>query len=151
MQTGLNVVVDANAVHPPEIRSDDPRHIGRLSIALTKSNAQASADTKYDPKPPPRVDIHGNEVTEAFSADLIANDTKLTDEVLYAIGATAFIIVVIAILIIIDPMAHKIISQVPHGILFIGLSIGISCITMGIIAYARYWNDIITWYPQLKK
>ena len=151
MQTGVNIVVDANAVHPPEIRDDDPRHIGNLMVTLTKSNAQASADTKYDPKPPPRVDINGNEVTEAFSAELGVNDTKLTDEVLYAIGATALILVVMSILILIDPMTHRIVSQVPHGILFIGLSIGISFVTMCIIAYARYWNDIILWYPQLKR
>ena len=42
MQTGSNPTLDANAQHPPEIRSSDPRHLGNLTKKMNAINSHAS-------------------------------------------------------------------------------------------------------------
>jgi hypothetical protein len=150
MQAGLNPTVDANAVHPPEIRKDDPRNLTNLMTKIHILNAQSSSDTKYDPKPPRRVDKNGNEVSEAFEVALDTPDIKLIGELLYAFGALALIVLVMAIFSYLDPKIYRSISEVKCGTFFVGLAALISIINIVLIYFSLKSNEIVQWYPALK-
>ena len=149
MQAGTNVTVDANAAHPSDIRPSDPRHLNNLSKNMTVINSQVSADTKYDPQAPPRVDKNGKPVKESFMSELGASDQKLRDEKLYAVGAIAAIVGVTILVVLSDPKMRAPVATIRNGYLFLGSSLLLCLITIGTVAYARRQNEIITWYPQL--
>lgn len=149
MQAGENPTVDANAVHPPEIHEDDPRHLNNLMANIHKLNSQSSADTKYDPKPPPRVDKDGKEISEAFEAALDTPDIKLIREVLFALGAMATIVLIMVLFCFLDPKLYRNISEVNHGLTYIGIAAVISTINIGLIYFSMKTNEIILWYPAL--
>jgi hypothetical protein len=150
MQSGSNPTVDANAAIPIEFHKDDPRHMNNLIRNIASLNAQSSSDTKYDPKPPPRVDRKGNEVNESFSAKLDISDTKIHSEILYACGALASIILIMVIFAYLDPKMFRIISQIDNGFLYINVAAIISLISMGVAYYGYKINEIMLWYPALK-
>ena len=150
MQTGLSTTVDAGALHPIEIHSDDPRHLNNLTARIASMNSQSASDTKYDPKAPPRVDRNGKEVSEAFVAELDVPYTKLYGEFLYATGALSLIIFIMALFTYLDPKMYLSISQNPRGLTLIGLAAFISLISMGISYYGFRTNEVILWYPVLK-
>ena len=149
MQKGENPTVDANAVHPPEIQDDDPRNLKNLMINVHKLNSQSSADTKYDPPPPPRVDKNGKEVNEAFAATLDTPDIKLIREVLFALGALATIVLIMVIFCYLDPKLYRSISEVQNGLTYIGIAAVLSTINIGLIYFSMRTNEIILWYPPL--
>jgi len=150
MQSGENPTVDANAVHPPEIRKDDPRHLENLMSKIHALNSQSSSDTKYDPKPPPRVDRNGKEVSEAFEDALETPDIKLIGELLYAFGALAAIVLVMCLFTYLDPKLYLNISQVPYGFLYIKIAATLSLINVILIFFSLKSNEIVQWYPALK-
>jgi hypothetical protein len=149
MQSGMSPTVDAGAVHPPEIQKGDPRHLDNLMTKIHVLYAQTASDTKYDPKPPTRVDRNGNEVKEAFEAALDTPDIKLTGEILYAFGASALIILVMVIFSYIDPKTYRIISETNNGLLYLKITAGISLVNLGLIYSSLKTNEIIQWYPAL--
>jgi hypothetical protein len=102
MQSGSSPVLDANAAHPPEIRENDPRHLGNLTKKMNSLNGQVSADTKYDPAPPPRVDQDGNPVTETFVSELPPSTLKIYGQYIYAFGALSLIILVAILVCVLD-------------------------------------------------
>jgi len=116
---------------------------------MTSINAQVSADTKYDPQAPPRVDKNGNPVKESFMSELGASEQRLRDERLYAVGAIAAIVGVTILVVLSDPKMRTPVASIRNGYLFLGASLLLCLITIGTVAYARRQNEIITWYPQL--
>jgi hypothetical protein len=150
MQTGENPTVDANAVHPPEIHKDDPRRLENLMSKIYALNAQSASDTKYDPKPPPRVDRNGNEVSEAFEDALDTPDIKLIGELIYAFGALSLIVLVMCIFTYIDPKMYRSISEVHNGTLYIKIAAGLSIVNLLFSYFSLKSNEIIQWYPALK-
>ena len=93
MQTGTNPHLDSNAAHSPEIREDDPRHLGNLTKKMSSMNSQVSADTKYDPVPPPRISLDGTQIKEKFVSPL-TSDSDLFAELMYLIGGQSLIVIV---------------------------------------------------------
>jgi hypothetical protein len=153
MQSGTSVHLDANAAIPGDIRADDPRHLGNMTKRMTSINGQASNDTKYDPKPPPRVDAKGNPIKENFMAELATlgvSDTKIKDEILYAIGGLAVIALVCIFLTLVDPSLRTPVSETRSGYLFLFIAFLICVSTVVIVTILRRQNEIITWYPQLR-
>jgi len=149
MQAGTSVTVDANAAHPSDIRPNDPRHLNNLSKNMTSINAQVSADTKYDPQAPPRVDKSGKPIKEKFVSDLGASDQKIRDESLYAAGAVAAIVGVTIIVVLSDPKMRSPVSGIRNGYAFLFGSLLICLVTLLVVVHARRINEIKTWYPQL--
>jgi hypothetical protein len=150
MQAGQSISVDASFVQPSEIHKDDPRHLENLMRKISILNAQAASDTKYDPKPPPRVDKNGEEVNEAFISPLEASDIKLIGEMLYGLGALSAIVFVMALFTLIDPKTSTTISTIKNGYTLIILSIVISLLNIVFIYFSLKRNEIIQWYPALK-
>lgn len=148
MQSGSNPTLDANAAHPPEIRKDDPRHLGNLTKRMNSINSQVSADTKYDPAPPPRVDKEGKPVTETFVSPVPASDNKIYAEYFYALGGLSLIILVAIFVSIIDPKVRF--STFKNTRTSVALIFtGVFCITTIFISYVSHRqiiNDI--WYPR---
>jgi hypothetical protein len=155
MQAGSNPVLDSSAAHPPEIRASDPRHLGNMTKKMDAINKQVASDTKYDPNPPPRVDQNGKPVTESFSNKLSfqalrASDAQINDELLYANGAGALIVLISIGIILLDPKLLRQTQGVQYGFVFLALA-GIMCIITLIVVYmARKRNELIMWYPDLR-
>lgn len=150
MQAGGNITLDANAQHPPEIRPDDPRHLGNLTKKMGSINAQVSSDTKYDPNPPPRVDIRGNPVTETFESELPISEAELSSEFLYAVGATALAVIVVVVVIIIDPALRRTFSQIQYSYYLLASTSILAMVTIYICKEAIHKNEIINWYPPMR-
>jgi hypothetical protein len=146
MQTGTNPHLDSNAAHSPEIREDDPRHLGNLTKKMSSMNSQVSADTKYDPVPPPRVSLDGTQIKEKFVSPL-TTDSDLFAELMYLIGGQSLIVIVLATIIIVDPTLRKILSTSNYGIITICLTLLLCMATIGVIKYSLYTNEINKWYP----
>ena len=148
MQSGSNPTLDANAAHPPEIRKDDPRHLGNLTKRMNSLNSQVSADTKYDPAPPPRVDKDGNPVTEYFVAETPPSDLKIYDEYFYALGGLSLIILVAFIVCLVDPRLRSSTFRNKWSSLAIIITATFSTITI-LISYLSH-RQIISdlWYPR---
>jgi len=148
MQSGTNPHLDANATHSPEIREDDPRHLGNLMKRMSAMNSQVSADTKYDPQAPPRVDLTGKRVQETFISELEASDDAIFSQILYLISGVCLIIIVIAIVFLLDPRLRKIIMNYSYGTTTLLLTILISLITIGFVKYTIQTNEDSKWEPQ---
>lgn len=151
MQAGQIVTVDASAAQPQEISSSDPRHLNNLSSSVTKLNSQAAADTKYDPKPPPRVDNSGKEVNEQFVAPIDATDIQLIAEFLYGFGALSAIILVMAVFCFIDPTVYAVVAKVRYGFEMVVGAVLISILNMSMVYFSLKRNEIIQWYPALSR
>lgn len=151
MQAGQIVSVDASASQPVEISKKDPRHLNNLTSSITRLNAQSSADTKYDPKPPPRVDASGNEVKEPFMAPIGASDTQLTAGLMYGFGGMSAIVLVMAVFSFIDPSMYAFIRRMRYGVEMLVISTLICLLNMTIIYFALRRNEIIQWYPALTR
>lgn len=148
MQSGSNPTLDANAAHPPEIRKDDPRHLGNLTKKMNSINSQVSADTKYDPAPPPRVDKDGKPVTETFVSPVPASDNKIYAEYFYALGGLSLIILVAIFVSIIDPKVRFSTfknTRTSIALIFTGLFC-ITTICISYLSHRQIINDI--WYPR---
>jgi hypothetical protein len=163
MQTGIVPDVDtSNAVYQIEIQKDNPSHLDNLVTRLHTLNSQTSADTKFDPKAPPRVDKSGKIVNEAFysnnnsnvesstSAVLDIPDTKIIGQILYALGGLSAIILVMTFFIFLDPKLYNNIQQVTNGVRFTIYAGIISVVNMSLIYMSLKYNEIILWYPALK-
>ena len=153
MQTGSNPTVDANAAVPPEIRSDDPRHLKNLTSKMNSINAQTASDTKYDPAPPPRVDAAGNPVSESFAdsgAPIGITDTRISDEYLYAVGAAAAAVLVIIAVILVDPALRREIAKIEFSFPRLGGAAVLSVMTLVIVHEAMKRNHYIRWYPNMR-
>ena len=151
MQAGENPTVDANAVHPPEIQKDDPRRLENLMAKIHTLNSQSASDTKYDPKPPPRVDRNGREVSEAFEVALDTPDIKLIRQLLYAFGALSLITLIMAVFAFIDPKMYRSISEVSNGPLYLKIAAALSLVNIIFVYFSMAANEIILWYPALKE
>jgi hypothetical protein len=150
MQAGGNTTLDANAAHPPEIRKDDPRHLGNLTKKMGEINSQVSSDTKYDPAPPPRVDRNGNTVRETFVSSVPPPDAKLANEFLYAVGATAVAVLVAIAVIIVDPVLRKKIMEIEYSLPLMGSVSLLAAMTIWLVDDAMDKNEMILWYPSLR-
>ena len=150
MQAGNNVTLDANANHPPEIRPDDPRHLGNLTKKMNVVNAQVASDTKYDPAPPPRVDQNGKPVNESFVSEVPVPDSRLSSEFLYAVGATALTVIVVVIVLIVDPRLRRQIAQIQYSYYLLSATTVLAIITIFVCKQAMNQNEVITWYPSLR-
>jgi len=154
MQTGSNPTLDANAQHPPEIRSSDPRHLGNLTKKMNAINSQVASDTKYDPAPPPRVDQNGRPVEEHFVSEIETNasvpvsETKLAAERLYIATGLAAIVLVIVGVIFTDPKLRKQAAQIEYGFLLLGAVAVLSIATIGITLHYHKNTELALWYPQ---
>lgn len=151
MQSGSSPTLDSNAAIPPEIRPSDPRHLGNLTKKMGLINSQVASDTKYDPAPPPRVDRNGNPVNEEFSSELSGaplnvTDTKLLDEMLYAVGACGLIILVAIAVVIIDPSLRKQAASLQYGYYFLATASAFSVATLYVVYISRKQNNIDMWY-----
>jgi hypothetical protein len=148
MQSGSNPTLDANAAHPPEIRKDDPRHLGNLTKKMNSLNSQVSADTKYDPAPPPRVDKDGNPVTETFVSPVPASDQKIYAEYFYALGGLSLIILVAIIVCVVDPRLRS--STFKNKWASIGIIVTATFCTLTILisyfSHRQIMSDL--WYPR---
>jgi hypothetical protein len=151
MQAGENPTVDANAVHPPEIQKDDPRRLENLMAKIHTLNSQSASDTKYDPKPPPRVDRNGKEVSEAFEDALDTPDIKLIRQLLYAFGALSLVTLIMVIFAFLDPKMYRSISEVNNGFLYLKISAGLSVVNIIFVYFSMAANEVILWYPALKE
>ena len=153
MQAGSNPTVDANAAIPPEIQSDDPRHLNNLTAKMHSINAQTASDTKYDPAPPPRVDASGNPVKESFvdvGSPVGLTDTKLTDQYLYAVGAAASAVLVIIVVILVDPRLRREMTKIELSLPLMGGAAVLSVMTLAIVHEAMKRNNYIRWYPNMR-
>ena len=148
MQSGSNPTLDANAAHPPEIRKDDPRHLGNLTKKMNAMNSQVSADTKYDPAPPPRVDKDGKPVTESFIAEVPVSDIKLYDEYFVALGGLSLIIIVAISVCLIDPKVRtNILKSKTNSIAMAAtVIICIGTISLAYVSHRQILQDL--WYPR---
>lgn len=147
MQTGSNPHLDANAAHSPEIREDDPRHLGNLTKRMSSMNSQVSADTKYDTTPPPRVDSTGAIVKEQFASPINNSDDTFFIELMYLIGGECLIVIVLATLFLVDPRLRKIALTSQYGLVTVIITILTSLITIGFVKYSLYQNESVKWYP----
>jgi hypothetical protein len=147
MQTGANPHLDANAAHSPEIREDDPRHLGNLTKRMSAMNSQVSADTKYDTHPPPRVDSTGAIVKEPFVSPIDDSDDQIFTEQMYLIVGVCLIIIVLGLLIVVDPRLRKIAQSSSYGLLAVIFICTVALITIGIIKYTLDKNETDKWYP----
>jgi len=148
MQSGSNPTLDANAAHPQDIREDDPRHLGNLTKKMNSLNAQVSADTKYDPTPPKRVDKDGNPVEGFFVADVPVSSLKMESEKFYALGGIAVIIIIAVFINLLDPRLRYFVLRNNNLIRLIGLTL-LFCVTTIIIVYIcrkKLNSDI--WYQR---
>uniref|UniRef100_A0A6C0DR27 Uncharacterized protein n=1 Tax=viral metagenome TaxID=1070528 RepID=A0A6C0DR27_9ZZZZ len=153
MQTGNNSTVDANAAVPPEIQSDDPRHLKNLTAKMNSINAQTASDTKYDPAPPPRVDASGNPVREYFAdsgAPIGLTETRLSDEYLYAVGAAAASVLVIIAVILADPALFKNIAKIEYSFPLLGGAAVLAVMTLVIVREAMKRNNYVRWHPNMR-
>ena len=150
MQAGQSITVDASAAQPAEIQKDDPRHLGNLMSKIAVLNSQAASDTKYDPKPPPRVDKNGKEVLENFKTELDASDIKLIGEFLYGFGALSSIVLVMAVFALIDPKTNRTVANTNNGYMMVGAAIAISLGNIVLVFFSLKSNEIVQWYPALK-
>lgn len=148
MQSGTNPTLDASAAHSPEIREDDPRHLGNLTTRMNSLNAQVSVDTKYDPTPPPRVGKDGKPVTESFVANVPVSDLRLRGEYFYAFGGLSLIILVAIFIVILDPTLRIKIFKNTGSTIFISATVGVCLATM--ISCYLYYRQIQMdiWYPR---
>lgn len=147
METASNPTLDANAQHPPEIRGDDPRHLGNLTKKMHSINSQVASDTKYDPTPPHRVDKSGRVVKEMFVANIPPTDLKLQEEFLHILRAGTLLVFVGILVTIFDPELRAYTLSSSNGLKMLILAFFISLITMIIINLSQ--NKIIhdRWYP----
>ena len=146
MQSGSNPHLDANAADSPEIREDDPRHLGNLTKKMSSMNNQVSADTKYDPVSPPRIGADGAPINERFTSPLPNNDENFAEK-MYIICGITLIIMVLATIIIIDPNLRKIVNSVSYGNVLIGSTFVLCLSILGFIRYSLHVNEIQKWYP----
>jgi uncharacterized membrane protein len=147
MQAATNPTLDANAAHSPEIREDDPRHLGNLTKKMNKINGQVSADTKYDPAPPPRVDSKGNIVKESFVAEIPPSDLKLEEQFLHIIRCGVFLVLVGILVTMFDPDMRNYLFSVKYGITFLIIGFILSVIALLVISSTQRNIDIERWYP----
>jgi hypothetical protein len=148
MQSGSNPTLDANAAHPPEIRNDDPRHLGNLTKRMNSLNNQVSADTKYDPAPPPRVDKDGKPVTETFVSPVPSSDLKIYAEYFYTLGGLSLIILVAIFVCLVDPRLRFITFKNKWSSISLIIT-AVFCIVTIFISYFSH-RQIISdlWYPR---
>ena len=148
MQTGSAPTLDANAQHPPEIRADDPRHLGNLTKKMNMINAQVSSDTKYDPAPPPRVDKNGKPVNEAFIAEVPAGSAKIEGQYIHLIRAGVLLVITGILVTIFDPDLQKILVTSRYGIRFLMGASAMSVISLLFLRNSQRQNEIDIWYPR---
>ena len=149
MQTALNPTLDANATHPVEIRTDDPRHLGNLTKKMSGVNSQVAADTHYDPQAPPRVDMNGNPVKESFVAYLPPSQNQITDEFSVMIGAGALIVLVAVMVILGDSNLRLVLSKTKHGYTMLSVSVLMSFITLIYVRNIFQMTEVLRWYPNI--
>lgn len=149
MQTATNPTLDANSAHPPEIRSDDPRHLGNLLKNMNKINSQVSSDTKYDPAPPPRVDTNGKVVKESFIADIPPTDIKLEEEFLHMLRCGVMLVIVGLLVTIFDPDMRAFAFSTKEGPRYLLAVSFISLIALLIISEIQRKINIEKWYPYM--
>ena len=147
MQTATNPTLDANSAHPPEIREDDPRHLGNLTKKMNSINSQVSSDTKYDPAPPPRVDANGNVVNESFITEVPPADVKLEEEFLHFIRSGVYLVLVGILVTLFDPYMRNQLFSFEWGPTFLILGFVISVITLLVISSSQRNIDTELWYP----
>jgi hypothetical protein len=147
MQSATNPTLDANAAHPPEIREDDPRHLGNLTKKMNKINSQVSSDTKYDPAPPPRVDVNGNIVKESFVAEIPPTDLKLEEEFLHFVRCGVFLVLVGILVTMFDPAMRNYLFTFKYGLTFLIIGFILSVTALLFISSAQRNIDIERWYP----
>lgn len=147
MQTATNPTLDANSAHPPEIRADDPRHLGNLTKKMNSINRQVSSDTKYDPAPPPRVDTNGNVVKEAFIAEVPPSDLKLKEQFLHIIRSGIYLVLVGILVTLFDPNMRKYLFSFKWGVTFLITGFLICVISLLVIGVSQRNIDIERWYP----
>lgn len=154
MEAGVIVPIDtSDAVYPPGIQKEDPNHLDNLLRRLHSLNNQSAADTKYDPKPPPRINKEGHnieEMEEGFEAEITASDTKLTGQLLYAFGACSAIIFIMTLFAYLDPYMYRSITEVKNGFKYVNISAGIALINIIFVYFSLKKNEIMLWYPPLK-
>jgi len=149
MQTALNPTLDANATHPVEIRTDDPRHLGNLTKKMSGVNSQVAADTHYDPQAPPRVDMNGNPVKESFVTYLPPSQNQITDEFAFMIGAGALIVLVAVMVILGDSNLRLVLSKTKHGYTMLSVSVLMSFITLIYVRNIFQMTEVLRWYPNI--
>lgn len=147
MQAGSNPHLDANAVNSPEIRSDDPRHLGNLTKKMASMNAQVSADTKYDTTPPPRVDSSGKIVNEQFVSPIEDSDDAIFIQMMYLLVGLCLIIIVFGLLVLADPRLRRLVLSNNYGLITVVMAIVVSIFTIGLIKYNLDKNEEQKWYP----
>ena len=147
MQTATNPTLDANSAHPPEIREDDPRHLGNLTKKMNSINSQVSSDTKYDPAPPPRVDYKGNVVRESFIAEVPPSDIKLEEEFLHFVRCGIYLVLVGILVTLFDPDMRNYLFSFKWGVTFLITGFIISVISLLVISITQRNIDIERWYP----
>ena len=147
MQAGSNPHLDANAVNSPEIRTDDPRHLGNLTKKMASMNAQVSADTKYDTTPPPRVDSSGKIVIEQFVSPIEDAEGEIFIQMMYLLGGLCLIVIVFALLVLIDPRLRKLLVSNSYGLIIVSVAILVAIFTIGFINYNLDKNEEQKWYP----
>jgi hypothetical protein len=147
MQTATNPTLDANSAHPPEIREDDPRHLGNLTKKMNSINRQVSSDTKYDPAPPPRVDKNGNVVKESFIAEVPPSDIKLEEQFLHIIRSGIYLVLVGILVTLFDPDMRNYLFSFKWGITFLITGFLICVISLLVISSSQRNIDIERWYP----
>jgi len=147
MQTATNPTLDANSAHPPEIREDDPRHLGNLTKKMNSINSQVSSDTKYDPTPPPRVDANGNVVIEVFIAEVPPSDLNLEEEFLHIIRCTVYLVLVGILVTLFDPDMRNYAFSNKWGPTLLITGFVISGISLLVISSTQRNIDIERWYP----
>jgi hypothetical protein len=148
MQSGSSPTLDANAAHSPEIREDDPRHLGNLTKKMNSINAQVSCDTKYDPTPPPRVDKDGKPVKEFFMASVPVPSARKEAEVFYALGGLSIIIIIMVIIYFLDPRSRFFILRSKVTLYILGSTILLSIVTILLSHVARKQLIHDMWYPR---
>ena len=139
--------MDANAQHPPEIRADDPRHLGNLTKKMNKINMQVSTDTKYDPSPPPRVDKEGRAVNESFVAAIPETDIHLQDEFLHLLRAGVYLVITGILVTILDPSLRKYMLSMRYGLHFLGIAFILSIISLIYINDTQRRIRYEIWHP----
>ena len=149
MQTATNPTLDANSAHPPEIRADDPRHLGNLTKKMNSINSQVASDTKYDPAPPPRVDANGNVVKESFIAEVPTSDLKLVEEeeVLHLVRSGVYLVLVGILVTLFDPDMRNYLFSLKWGPTFLISGFVMCVISLLVISSTQRNIDIARWYP----
>jgi len=148
MQTGSSPTLDANAQHPPEIRADDPRHLGNLTKKMNMINAQVASDTKYDPAPPPRVDKNGRPVNESFIAEIPAGASKMESEYIHLMRAGVLLVITGILVTIFDPYLRNSLVSSTYGVRLIMASSIMSLVSLYLISESETQNKIDMWYPR---